>query len=181
MLPGVPDHRVVEEWMGRDVETLEDLLRPGLHAVCVGINPAPVSVAAGHYYQGPIGQGFFRRLRDAHVLNGRGAGFEDDAAFADGIGFTDIVKRPTARWHEVDASEFRYGAELLRAKLSEHRPELVIFTFKATAEALFGRFRGNGFVDGLALADSAVFVMPGPMESKKTAEATLSSLAARWR
>jgi hypothetical protein len=32
--------------MGEQVETLEDLLRPGLRAVCVGINPAPTSVAA---------------------------------------------------------------------------------------------------------------------------------------
>ena len=51
-------HRVIEEWRGVEVETLEDLLRPGLRAVCVGINPAPVSVAAGHYYQGRLGQAF---------------------------------------------------------------------------------------------------------------------------
>lgn len=28
-----PHHRVVEEWMGRQVETLEDLLAPGMRAV----------------------------------------------------------------------------------------------------------------------------------------------------
>ena len=33
-------HRVSEKWMGEQIETLEDLLRPGLHAVCIGINPA---------------------------------------------------------------------------------------------------------------------------------------------
>jgi TDG/mug DNA glycosylase family protein len=43
-------HRATEEWMGQQVETLEDLLRPGLRAVCIGINPAPTSVGAGHYY-----------------------------------------------------------------------------------------------------------------------------------
>lgn len=30
--------------MGEPVATLEDLLRPGLRAVCIGINPSPVSV-----------------------------------------------------------------------------------------------------------------------------------------
>ena len=30
-------HRVTEDWMGTPVETLEDLLRPGLRAVCIGI------------------------------------------------------------------------------------------------------------------------------------------------
>jgi hypothetical protein len=37
----VPDHRTTVEWLGEPVETLEDLLRPGLRAVFVGINPAP--------------------------------------------------------------------------------------------------------------------------------------------
>ena len=36
--------------MGEQVETLADVLRPGLRAVVIGINPSPVSVAAGHCY-----------------------------------------------------------------------------------------------------------------------------------
>jgi TDG/mug DNA glycosylase family protein len=90
-------HRVQEQWMGERIVMLEDLLRPGLRAVCVGINPSPVSVEAGHYYQGPVGQRFFSRLRQAGILADHGAGYEDDAAFAAGIGFTDIIKRPTSR------------------------------------------------------------------------------------
>ena len=43
-----PGHRVTVEWRGEEIETLADLLRPGLRAVVVGINPAPKSVAAGH-------------------------------------------------------------------------------------------------------------------------------------
>jgi hypothetical protein len=58
---------------GQHVETLEDLLQPGLRAVCVGINPAPRSVRAGHYYQGNLGQRLFSRLSEAEVLPpGRG-------------------------------------------------------------------------------------------------------------
>jgi TDG/mug DNA glycosylase family protein len=44
--------------MGEEIETLDDLLRPGLRAVAIGINPTPKSVAAGHYYQGKYGQTF---------------------------------------------------------------------------------------------------------------------------
>lgn len=44
-------HTVTEQWMGESTETLSDLLRPALRAFCVGINPAPDSVRAGHYYQ----------------------------------------------------------------------------------------------------------------------------------
>jgi len=125
-------HRVLEEWRGEEVETLEDLLRPGLHAVAVGINPAPPSVAAGHYYQGKLGQAFFGRLRRAGLLPAV-AGWEDDAAFAAGIGFTDIVKRPTASASEIAADELAYGKSILISKLEAVQSEIVLFTFKRTA------------------------------------------------
>lgn len=177
---GVSGHRVVEEWMGRQVETLEDLLQPDLRAVCVGINPAPPSVAAGHYYQGRLGQQFFRRLREAGVLD-RESGFDDDFAFANGVGFTDIVKRPTATARDLRAAEFEHGKRQLLEKLERYRPDLVIFTFKKTAQVLVGAFAGNGIIDGLRVAQSDAFVMPGPYEESATAAATLRQLAKYWR
>lgn len=148
--------------------------------MCVGINPAPPSVEEGHYYQGRLGQAFFARLRAAAVIPAASDGYEDDAAFAAGIGFTDIVKRPTKSAADVESAEFEHGRELLEAKLAEHRPELVIFTFKKTGQVLFGSFAGNGFVPGLKLASSDVFVMPGPYESAGSADATMKQLAARF-
>jgi double-stranded uracil-DNA glycosylase len=168
-------HRVVEEWMGEPVETLEDLLRPGLCAVCVGINPAPTSVRAGHYYQGPLGQGFYERLRRAGVLP-REPGWEDDIAFASGIGFTDIVKRPTGKAGEVRREEFEHGRELLRGKIENAAPRLVIFTFKKTAEVLFGTIAGNGLIHGRTLGESPIFVMPGPYAARADVEERLRDL-----
>jgi TDG/mug DNA glycosylase family protein len=43
-------HRIVEVWMGSRVETLADLIPTDPRVLCVGINPAPISVAAGHYF-----------------------------------------------------------------------------------------------------------------------------------
>ena len=43
---------------GRQTETLRELIAPGLRAVFVGLNPSPVSVAQGHYYQGRLGKRF---------------------------------------------------------------------------------------------------------------------------
>ena len=106
-------HRVILNWMGEDIETLEDLLRPGLRAVCIGVNPAPASVAVGHYYQGRLGQRFFKRLHCADVIP-EVPGWEDNVAFANSIGFTDIVKRPTANAGELSRAEFEYGEVFLR-------------------------------------------------------------------
>jgi len=172
----MPDHRVIEDWMGEPVETLEDLLHPGLLAVCVGINPSPVSVAAGHYYQGRLGRGFFERLGFVGLLPDEFEGYEDDAAFTDGVGFTDVVKRPTTSAKELQTAEFEHGRALLADKLGACRPALTVFTFKKTAEVLFGPFAGNGFIDAPVLGESPVFVMPGPYESTDTVKSTLRSL-----
>jgi TDG/mug DNA glycosylase family protein len=165
--------------MGQRVETLADLLRPGLRAVVVGINPAPVSVAAGHYYQGRAGQRLLGRLRKARVIPDDDGGFEDDTAFAAGIGFTDIVKRPTGRAEDLTDADFTHGRRLIEAKLGKVGVPLVIFAFKRAATAIFGEFAGNGFVEGLTLAGADVFVMPGPYESSATADTTLTALTRR--
>ena len=38
-------------FVGKPVETLEDVLRDSPYVVCVGINPSLVTVEAGHYDQ----------------------------------------------------------------------------------------------------------------------------------
>lgn len=160
--------------MGEQVETLEDLLRPGLRAVCVGINPAQSSVAAGHYYQGRLGQGFYARLRRAGLLPS-GSGWEDDLAFANGIGFTDIIKRPTVSAKELRAEEYAYGKSRLVERLEIANPNLVIFTFKKTATILFGGFPGSSFI-GKRIGDADVFVMPGPYAPSAVVQTQLAEL-----
>ena len=166
---------------GDTVLTLEDLLRPGLRAVVVGINPASVSVARGHYYQGRLGQRFLSRLRQAGFMEEAYAGHEDDAAFAAGVGFTDVIKRPTISAGELLPHEYAHGRDLLANNVERYRPELLIFTFKSAAEAILGSFEGNGFISGRRMGTADVFVMPGPMESNVTAQPTLAALAERVR
>jgi double-stranded uracil-DNA glycosylase len=173
-----PGHRVIQDWMGVAVETLEDLLRPGLRAVCIGINPAEVSVAAGHYYQGRAGQRLLSRLASVGALPG-GLGWEDDRAYANGVGFTDIVKRPTRRAESLRAEEYEHGRPILAAKLHEIQPELVIFSFKEAATKYFSPFDGNGFVPRLQEGDTRVFVMPGPYERRENVDQRLLELGER--
>jgi hypothetical protein len=53
--------------------------------------------------QGRQGQRFFARLPGAGVIEAARDGFDDDAAVAAGVGFTDVVKRPTPRADELSA------------------------------------------------------------------------------
>lgn len=169
-------HRVKLEWRGATVTTLADLLRPGLRAVTIGINPAPVSVAAGHYYQGRAGKTFYRRL-DMVGLLPKGPGFEDDRAFAAGVGFTDVVKRPTRSAAEVTREELAYGRQLLEARLTSVDAPLLIFVFKQAATTLLGGFNGHGLLPATrSLVGARVFVMPGPYEQKALVHRALAEL-----
>lgn len=171
-----PGHRVLLEWMGDEVETLADLLRPGLRAAIVGINPSPKSVAAGHYYQGSFGLRLWTRLTMTGLLP-QGDGFDDDRAFSQGIGFTDLVKRPTARSTDVRTDEIEHGRVLLEEKLAALFVPLIIFAFKAAATPLLGRFDGHGSLGGRRLAGARIFVMPGPMERTDRVDRALASLS----
>lgn len=169
-------HRIEIEWLGETVSTLADLLRPGLRAVTIGINPAPLSVQIGHYYQGRAGQTFYRRLDSVGLLP-PGTSFEDDRLFAAGFGFTDVVKRPTPNAKAVTAEELSHGRSLLETRLEDIEAPLVIFVFKRAATALVGAFDGHGLLPPTrSLFGSRVFVMPGPYEQKAHADHALAEL-----
>jgi TDG/mug DNA glycosylase family protein len=172
-------HRVTVNWMGEEIVTLADLLRPRLRAVVVGINPSPKSVGVGHYYQGRFGQRFFARLARAGLLPA-GDGFQDDRAFEAGIGFTDVVKRPTPGANGVRPEELAHGSQLLESKLASLAVPRVIFVFKSAARTLLGRFGGHGLRPGRPLADAEVFVMPGPTERRDRVERALRELQGWW-
>ncbi len=149
-------HRVTIEWMGEKIVTLEDLLRPALRVLCIGINPALASVEQGHYYQGRSGQGFLARLRLVGLLPAYDGRWEDDAAFELGIGQTDIVKRPTAKAEAISPAEFAFGKRALGERLAGVQATLVIFTFKQAAKKLFGDFKGHGFISGFTLCGGEI-------------------------
>jgi hypothetical protein len=95
------------------------------------------------------------------------------------VGFTDIVKRPTARGHQLTREDFDGGKPLLEAKLEATAPGLVIFTYKKAATVLYGQFRGHGFVAGLQAEGRPAFVMPGPYERGERVHAALAELRGR--
>src|SRR5436853_7491224 len=96
--PDPGSHRVGMVVAGQTVETLADLPPLRNRLLFVGLNPSPVSVAAGHYHQGRLGRTFWRRLVSAGILP-KATQIEtaDDALMATGHGITDLLKLPTPR------------------------------------------------------------------------------------
>jgi hypothetical protein len=116
---------------GRTFVTLKELLRPGLKAIFVGLNPAEISVTRGHYYQGIHGLRFWDQLSRYRILPPFPRGTEDDAAFELGFGFTDLVRLPTKSSRDINREAKSAAVLDLGVRLSKigDRP-LIVFRYK---------------------------------------------------
>lgn len=107
-------YRIRTDWMGSEIETLADLLKPDLKAVCVGINPAPISVRADHYYQGKLGQRVLSRLETAHVIPPGGGGWADEWAFSHSVCILDQPLVHGLAAHPVAASHIGHRGAVVK-------------------------------------------------------------------
>ncbi len=153
------------------LETLPDLLAPGLDLVFVGINPGERSARRGHYYGHP-GNAFWRMLGTSPLV-GRAVTCEDDASLGQPagevdslrIGFTDVVKRVLTDSTGITAAELAASAPPFRARIAAARPRAVCFTSTRAFEAVFPKaWRANGWGRQKVppLEGAAVWVMPSP-------------------
>ena len=136
----------------------------------VGINPARVSVDAGHYYQGRLGQRLWKRLEALGLLANAVPGAEDDAFVSAGNGLTDVVKRATASAAELSSAELEAGVGPLREKIRSWKPGLVLFAFVTAARVATGDATlkpGPGPV----LEAVPTFLFTGPYASAEETEA----------
>lgn len=139
---------------GQRFLTLKELLRPGLKAVFVGLNPSRVSVEKGHYHQGRLGQRFWKRLRDSNIAPKLPVGIEDDVADANyNYGFADLVRRPTNSAGELSKKEKQSGVSSLLGRLSVlgDRP-IIIFIYEEARKLAGPCLKATGY---------RVYRMPG--------------------
>jgi TDG/mug DNA glycosylase family protein len=176
--PGPGSHRTTIVLDGRSTDTLEDLPPLRNHLLFVGLNPSPVSVEAGHYHRGRLGQAFWRRLVAARILPPDAAlDAADDALAALGHGITDLLKEPTARDVASDA-QLTAGVGTLWQKVAIWRPGAVVFIYKRAASIAAGRPLEErwGQLAGVALAGRPCFLMPGPYAPRREVDAGLNFL-----
>jgi tryptophan synthase beta chain len=153
---------------GQKIVTLRELLRPGLRCVFVGLNPAIKSACVGHYYQGRLGKRFWNRLVEHQILPSLPEAAEDEAAFALGYGFADLVRRPTRSSDELTKGELSQAVDNLRERLERtgDRPPLV-FTYKKAWNYAGTRLEQIGY---------RVYTMPSPYETKQFADDQMNDL-----
>jgi TDG/mug DNA glycosylase family protein len=114
--------------------TLPDLLAPALDIVFVGINPSLYSVERGHYFARPTNR-FWAALSRSQLSARARCGLGVDVLRPEhdvelprfGLGFTDVIKRPTANISELGHSEFAQAVPRLFAELHRYAPRVACF------------------------------------------------------
>ena len=158
---------------GERITTLRELLRPELKAIFVGLNPSPRSVERAHYYQGAHGRRFWKLLEEHHICFNLPRGGEDDAAFEQGFGFADLVRRPTKNGTPITMKEKSEAVAGLigRLKSIPGRP-VIIFRYKAPWKLAEGPLKNLGY---------SVERMPGPYEPRQRVHEMMIKVKARLR
>lgn len=158
------NYRTTETWRGKKVDTLADILAPDLTCVFLGLNPSPVSVAAGHYMQGTLGKQFWKLLHKHGILAPSSNGhYPDELLLDNGFGFTDLAKCPTPRATGLTRDDVETGRELLREKIERYRPRILCSVYRSSIETLTGRRYPKQY--GLlpdTIGDTKLFAAPFP-------------------
>ena len=148
------------------MSTLPDLLEPGLDIVFVGINPGRFSAEVGHYFATPRNR-FWPAINRSGLLEETLSADNDHLAIRQGIGFTDVVKRPSSSASDLRAADYRLGAAALKAKLERFAPLIVCFHGVTGYRNFLKYAEGLKVVPKLglqprAIGRSRVFVVPNP-------------------
>ena len=165
------------------MKTLPDHLAHGLDIVFVGINPGRYSAEVGHYFATPRNR-FWSAFNRSGLLAEQLSADTDRRALEHGIGFTDVVKRPSSSASQLRAADYRQGAPALRDKLERFSPRIVCF------HGVTGYRNYLKYAEGLAespslglqsrpIGHAKVFVVPNP--SPANARFSLDDLVSWYR
>lgn len=151
--------------------TLADILpeNGNLDILFIAKTPAPISVEAGHYFQGKQGTMLWNRLSDYNILKVPYGDFADNHLLNNNYGITDIVKVPRNYGNEPSDDEYRQGLNRILGTIKKYNPKVIVFVYKAVLDKIINlnfdiKTKSNyGFNPQLDRHfNSKVFVFPMP-------------------
>jgi TDG/mug DNA glycosylase family protein len=158
----------------RREHTLPDLVGPGLRLLVCGLNPSLYSAERGIPFARP-GNRFWPAAVRAGLVASEG---DPLGAFECGIGFTDCVKRATARAAELHPEEYTRGIARVERLVAHYRPAVTCFVgLDGWRRAIDRRARAGPTARGLG--GRPAYLMPST--SGLNAHCQLEDLAAHLR
>ena len=163
-----PESQFTDQF-GQHFKSLPDFLQRDLGILSIGLNPSINSVKAGFYFATPTNR-FWKALNQSELVSEPvSPGLDGHYALLReyGMGFTDVVKRPTRGASDLRAADFRYWAPVLEQKLLGLKPRVAWFHGKV-AYTRFLKTTGRSHEDipwgaqELQIGQSKIFVSPNP-------------------
>jgi TDG/mug DNA glycosylase family protein len=167
-----------EQIRAAEGRTVQDVVRPGLDVLFVGINPGLYSGATGHHFARP-GNRFWRALHEAGFTKHLLSPHEGRELLKRRIGVTNLVNSATASADELEPDDYLRGARRIEAKIRRYRPKVVAFVGMGAYRAAFGRPRARAGRQDERLAGATIWVLPNP--SGRTAGYQMPALARAFR
>ena len=151
------------------MKTLPDYIRGDLRILSIGLNPSLPSVREGFYFANPRNR-FWRALQGSGLLADElepGVDAMDVLLERYGIGFTDVVKRPTAGGKDLLAADFREWVPRLEEKLLRYQPTVAWFHGKLAYNNYLkhigaARAQTDWGAQPYRVEETRVFVTPNP-------------------
>jgi TDG/mug DNA glycosylase family protein len=151
------------------MKTLPDLLAPHLSVLSIGLNPSLPSVEAGYYFANPRNR-FWTALNScSFIAEPLKPSLESCYLLLNQyhIGFTDLVKRPTAGCKDLNAADYREGSSRLDNLLERLSPRIIWFHGKLTCKKYiqYSTDKKRPVIWGKqtwTLNSSTVYVTPNP-------------------
>lgn len=150
--------------------TLPDYISEDIDILSIGLNPSPNSVRGGYPFATPQNR-FWRALNHSRLVRRpRPPSVESmrRLLIEDRIGFTDLVKRPTAGASGLRADDYKQWAPILRSKIKRVRPRILWIHGKLAYRNLL-RYGFGSRVDTVEWGEqpvpeitAGVFVTPNP-------------------
>ena len=170
----------LEQYRGKPVD---DLIRPDVRLLIVGINPGLWTAAVNTHFARP-GNRFWPAMYRAGLLPrpvDASQGLPPDIVehlHRSGVGITNVVNVATARADELTRDQLRAGGERLRELVRTLRPKVVAILGLTAYREAFGRRAAKAGLQPEPFEGAQLWVVPNP--SGLNAHETVDSLAAAY-
>ena len=143
------------------MDSIPDVISPGLDVLFCGINPGLYSARTGHHFAHP-GNRFWPALHLGGFTPRQLRPSEQLELLDYGLGITNLVARPSARADELSDEELRTGGILLTELAARYEPKVVAVVGITAYRTAFRRRNAVTGPQEERIAGSRVWVLPHP-------------------
>jgi double-stranded uracil-DNA glycosylase len=159
------------------VQSLPDVVAPGLRVLFCGINPGLMSAATGHHFARPSNR-FWPALYRSGFTPRQLLPAEQHELPAYGLGITNIVGRPSATAAELTRDELVAGGNQLIQKVRRYKPDWLAVVGVTAYRVAFAEPKAKLGRQDRRIGTTEVWILPNP--SGLNAHFTPTTLAAAF-